>query len=336
MTTAPTTGGARPRIAVIGAGAFGEQHLRVIDDRWELVAVADVDAERARLVAERHRVPAYFTDVDELLREARPDAVIIATTPTAHPDLAQAAIAANCTVLLEKPVAVSAHDADRLVRHDVAGRVLPGHVLRFDPAYIWLREQVRAGAIGAVLGVSARRDRERGHLERYAHTHLAFLTAIHDIDLALWITDDAPRSVTAHTASDHGAHPALFALTGAADNGAVWSVRTAWVLPPGAPPSDRFEVYGTDGVAAVEVAGDRVHLHLAAATTTTTTRLVDETAALRAENAHLHARTIDPATEPVVTLAEALMAVAVAEAAVESAERGGTSVTPAWTEEARH
>lgn len=328
MTRSPAIGARPPRAAVIGAGTFGEQHIRAFGgDEWELVAVADIDADRAQLRAERYLIPAYFSDAETLLRETRPDAVTIATTPANQVDLAISALDVGCAVLLEKPIALSTKEADRLIKHDVDHKILPGHVLRFDPALGWLREQVGAGTVGTVLGISASRDRERGHVERYGHTHPAFLTAIHDIDLALWITGSTAASVSAHAASSgRGTYPDLVTMTITTVAGEVWSLRTSWLLPPGAPPADRFEVYGTDGVASVEVTGARVTRHVAAASTTSATEEVDELAALGAEIAHLRERTIDPSVEPVTTLAEARTAVSVAAAAVESAERGGAPI----------
>ena len=132
------------RVAVIGAGHLGQYHARKY---WEapgskLVAVADVSAERAALIAQRHDVPSY-TDYRQVLDQV--DAVSIAVPAAAHHAIATDCLNAGKHVLLEKPITVTLEDADALVAlARQKQRVLQiGHIERFNPVGAELLRQVK-------------------------------------------------------------------------------------------------------------------------------------------------------------------------------------------------
>jgi predicted dehydrogenase len=142
----------RPRIAVLGAGAWGVNHIRVLasERACELVAVADPDpavAERVRAIAPD---VAIAPDPDRILADRTIDAVVIATPAPTHAHLAAAAMRAGKHALIEKPLALSVRDARALValadERDVVGMV--GHLMVFHPAVVRLRELMTSGALG--------------------------------------------------------------------------------------------------------------------------------------------------------------------------------------------
>ena len=94
------------KVAVIGAGSMGRNHLRVLRDLpdAQLVGVADVDADAARAAARHHAVPVYESHI-RLLKEQAPDAVTIAVPTGLHHRVGLDAIAAGCHVMIEKPLA---------------------------------------------------------------------------------------------------------------------------------------------------------------------------------------------------------------------------------------
>ncbi|HKL77464.1 MAG TPA: Gfo/Idh/MocA family oxidoreductase [Gammaproteobacteria bacterium] len=130
------------RTGVLGVGALGRYHAQKYagHEGATLVGVFDPDRERAESVAAEVGCPA-FTEVDALLREV--DAVTIAAPTEAHRELGEAAFAAGVHVLMEKPIAGTREDADRLLAAaDQAGRVLQvGHLKRFHPGVRWLAEK---------------------------------------------------------------------------------------------------------------------------------------------------------------------------------------------------
>jgi predicted dehydrogenase len=122
-------------VAVVGAGAFGSNHLRVVRESagGELAGVYDANPERAAAAAAQSGCKAYAS-LDELCGEVR--AAIVAVPTTAHAEVACRLLAAGLDVLVEKPIATTPAEAHDMIqtatRH---GRVLQvGHLERFNPA----------------------------------------------------------------------------------------------------------------------------------------------------------------------------------------------------------
>lgn len=127
------------RIAVIGAGAFGRNHVRVASEspRAELTHVVDLNLRRASEQAEPYQAVA-VSSVDEIIGHV--DAAIIAAPTSAHAEIGCRLLEAGIDILVEKPIAATLADADRLIeaaaRHN---RILQvGHLERFNPAIVEL------------------------------------------------------------------------------------------------------------------------------------------------------------------------------------------------------
>jgi predicted dehydrogenase len=125
------------RIAVIGAGSFGKNHVRVVREnaRAELSYVVDADTIRAAEHAGGTPITADYRDII-----GKVDAAIVAVPTLKHAEIGCALMEAGIDVLVEKPIAPTVEQADRLVetaeRH---GRILQvGHLERFNPAVIAL------------------------------------------------------------------------------------------------------------------------------------------------------------------------------------------------------
>lgn len=123
------------RIAVIGAGQFGQNHARVYSELEgvELIGVCDSDAATARRVAESYGVP-FVTDFRELVGKV--DAVSLAVPTVAHKDIACELLNAGVAVLVEKPIATTLEEADEMIEAARRNKVVlqVGHLERFNPA----------------------------------------------------------------------------------------------------------------------------------------------------------------------------------------------------------
>ena len=147
------------RVALVGCGQIARAHIGALAslDGLTLVGVCDRDEQRARQAAAWAPGSRPYTDHESMLRTERPDAVHILTPPATHATLAIAAIEAGCHVLVEKPMALSLGDADRMIAAASARGVMLGtnHNYRHKPSISKAERLVAAGAIGRVVHVNA-------------------------------------------------------------------------------------------------------------------------------------------------------------------------------------
>lgn len=182
-----------PRIAVIGCGQWGQNHVRTLSEIGALAAVADRDEARTRSLAERFGVAAMTPD--EAIASADLDALVLALPASLHGPFARRAFAAGKDVLIEKPIALDAEDAQASADAAAAnGRLLMvGHVLCFHPVFQRLCEVVAEGRIGSIRHVVS----NRLGLGRFPAMDAVWDLAPHDLSLVLRISGAAPRSVEA-------------------------------------------------------------------------------------------------------------------------------------------
>ncbi len=325
------TVGATLRVGVIGVGDFGERHLRAYARQpgVTIVAVADKNAEHARAVAAHWGVQRWFADGAALIESCRPDGVSVVTPGFDHLEPTLAALDSGCAVLLEKPVAMSSGEV-AIIEAAVEGSaafVMPAHILRFTAPYIALHARVRAGAVGRLLGISSSRDRGRGHARLYADVHLALMTSIHDIDLAIWLSGSRALRVSAHERGREGDGPArlVWGQVEAVD-GSVWSLRGSWLLPDSPPLADRLEIYGTEGAAVLALAPTVTILGSPIESVDHEVTPEAHSGAIDAEISHFLACIRKRAGSDIVTLAEAAHGINIAEALIASARAGGDPV----------
>ena len=168
-----------PRIAVLGCGYWGSNHIRTLKSLGALHAVSDVNPARAEGFAVEQEVMAIAPD--DLFSRSDIDAIVMALPPQFHAEMAIRAVEAGKDVLVEKPIALTVADAERSVAAARAnGRVfMVGHVLRFHPGFEALKELIDRGDLGEI---------------KYIHSHPLGLGKIHTENDALW--DLAPHDLS--------------------------------------------------------------------------------------------------------------------------------------------
>ena len=182
------------KVGVVGVGNMGKHHARVYKElekeikSLKLVGVVDKNPDRAKAVGESLGVP-YFTDYRELLR-AGVDAVSVAVPTTLHKDIAVPFLKAGVDVLVEKPIASTAEEAEEMVRAaEESGRILMvGHIERFNPAVSKLKQLLGRGIIGRPLVFSAKRVGP--YPPQIMDTDVVRDLAIHDIDVIYYLLDE--------------------------------------------------------------------------------------------------------------------------------------------------
>ncbi len=221
----------RVRVGVIGAGAWGKNHVRTLASLpdTELAGVCDVDpAVRERVT--RHHPAAFVTDSPaELL--ARVEAVVIASTARTHAELGCAAVAAGVPALIEKPFALTVRDAEALAEASAARGVplLAGHLLEYHPVVERLRQLVSDGALGTLYYLYSQRV-NLGQIRPDENALWSF--GPHDVSVALFLLGDRPRTVSALGRSylQPGIEDVVF-LTMAFDSGVVAHAQMSWLDP---------------------------------------------------------------------------------------------------------
>ena len=191
-----------PRIAVMGCGYWGSNHIRTLKGLGALHAVSDANAARAEGFASENECLAIAPD-DVFARDDI-DAVVMALPPQFHAETAIRAVEAGKDVLVEKPIALSVADAERAVAAARAnGRVfMVGHVLRFHPAFEHLKSLIDEGELGEVKYIHSHRlGLGKFHTENDALWDLA----PHDLSMILAITGSAPLEIKGEGAAvlDH-------------------------------------------------------------------------------------------------------------------------------------
>lgn len=217
------------RAGLIGVGAMGANHLRVLDslDGVELVAVVDPDP----AAGVRLREGQAADSLEQALGRGL-DYAVLAVPTKLHAQLAFQLADAGVHALIEKPVAPDARTAramaDRFRAAGLVGAV--GHVERYNPALQAMRERLEAGALGDVYQVATRR--QGPFPPRIADVGVVLDLATHDFDLTTWVTDSQYLSVEALTAHKAGReHEDLLAAIGLLDGGVIASHLVNWLSP---------------------------------------------------------------------------------------------------------
>ncbi len=183
--------------AVLGAGHWGPNHIRVFNSlpSARVVGVADVD--RARLQAIQTQYPNVEVTVDwrELLARPDIDAVVVATPVSTHLELVREALLAGKDVLAEKPLASTSPECESLTALAAKlGRILMvGHVFLFNAGILKLREIIRDGRLGDLYYIHATRT----NLGPIRHdTNAVGDLASHDIAILNYLLDASPTHVS--------------------------------------------------------------------------------------------------------------------------------------------
>jgi UDP-N-acetylglucosamine 3-dehydrogenase len=189
------------RVAVIGAGAMGRNHLRVLNDLddVQLVATADADEATAGRAARRFGIKPYG-DYRAMLESERPDAVVVAVPTNMHRDTSLAAIEHGAHVLVEKPIAFKVEDGQEMIRaaRDAGLLLSVGHIERYNPAVVDLYRRLKAGDLGRVFQIHARR---LGPFPpRVRDVGVVIDLATHDVDIMRYLTGSEVTRVFAETA----------------------------------------------------------------------------------------------------------------------------------------
>ncbi|MEK7863352.1 MAG: Gfo/Idh/MocA family oxidoreductase [Chloroflexota bacterium] len=221
------------RVAVIGAGYWGPNLIRNLNEApgADPVAVADLSQERLDAVHKRFPAVRLTTDHATLFADKSIDAVCIATPVNTHRPLVEQALAAGKHVFVEKPLAATSADAEAMVRAaEKAGRTLMvGHTFVYNPAVVTVRNLIEKGELGRVNYV----DSQRVNLGLHQFDiNVLWDLGPHDVSITLYWLGEEPEWVQAIGACyvQPGIEDVVF-LTMGFPSGAIAHAHLSWLAP---------------------------------------------------------------------------------------------------------
>ncbi|MBN2250819.1 MAG: Gfo/Idh/MocA family oxidoreductase [Candidatus Altiarchaeota archaeon] len=219
------------KVGVIGAGAMGGHHARVYAGMKdvELVGIADLQKERAEALAKRYSTSAY-TDYGQLLSE-KPDAVTIAVPTVMHKDVALSAIQKGINILLEKPIADTVANADEIIlkADDAQIKLMVGHIERFNPVVLKLKEEIDSGSLGKVVAMST--VRVGPYNPRIRDVGIIIDLGVHDIDIMSFLYSEKVRSVHSYAGCVIHKFEDYASILLGFKNGNSGIIETNWLTP---------------------------------------------------------------------------------------------------------
>lgn len=240
------------KTAVIGVGSMGVNHARV---NWELpgvdlVGVSDTNEALVTAVARKYNTRGY-TDYCTLLDELQPDAVTLAVPTLYHRDVALEVIERGIHLLIEKPIAFDVDEGREIIaaaqRKGV--KLMIGHIERFNPAIVALKQQIADGKLGRIFQMDA--HRQGPFPRRIADVGVVIDLAVHDLDIMRYVSQQDVVRIYAETEKHiHSKHEDLLTGLVRMSGGAIGTLTINWLTPT---KIREFLVTGAEGMFRVDL-----------------------------------------------------------------------------------
>jgi predicted dehydrogenase len=223
------------KVAVVGAGSMGSNHLRVLhdfdDESVKLVGVAETQESSLARAVRRFHV-AGFADYRRMIFETYPDLVVVVAPTHLHYTIASYALERGIHVLIEKPIATTEQEALSLIElgRSQGATIAVGHVERFNPAVIALKQLIASGDLGQIFSLHARRIGP--YPPRIRDVGVTLDLATHDLDAMRSLIGVEVERVYAETQRriEREHEDLLFGIVRFA-NGTVGMLDVNWITP---------------------------------------------------------------------------------------------------------
>jgi UDP-2-acetamido-3-amino-2,3-dideoxy-glucuronate N-acetyltransferase len=184
------------RIAVVGAGYWGANLIRVFHQLGVLYRICDFSTARLEQLARTYPDVRMESSFDAILDDCAVDAVVIATPAEMHYTMARKALLAGKDTFVEKPITLKCEDAEKLTELAESQRciLMVGHLLEYHPAIVCLNELIEQGELGRVEYIYSNRL-NMGKVRREENALWSF--APHDISVILLLLKQMPIQVAA-------------------------------------------------------------------------------------------------------------------------------------------
>ncbi len=240
----------RVKLAVIGVGALGQHHARILStmDGVELIGVVDAREQQGRDIAAKHKTQ-WFATADQV----RPlvDGVVVAVPTVLHLEVAKPFLESGIAVMMEKPLADGV-DAARSLQRLAAFRratLQVGHVERFNPAFEILQQKVQQP-------LYIRCQRVSPYTFRSTDIGVVHDLMIHDIDLVLALTGDSVESVDSFGAVTFGPHEDMAVARLRTSSGVIADLTASRMNPTA---ERTIQVWGRNGFVSADLQTRKVN-----------------------------------------------------------------------------
>jgi predicted dehydrogenase len=255
-------------VGVIGVGTFGRQHARIYSEhpQVELLAVADINEDSARQVADIYGVKAY-SDYEQMLADPGIHAISVVVPDTRHREPCISAASRGKHILVEKPLATSVDDGKAIIEAAEKNNVIlmVDFMNHWNPPFAAARKSILQGEIGELLYINMKLNDSlfvpTKMLSWAAESSVLWFLGSHTIDLTCWMVGDAVYSVSCFSQSRFlnqlGIATAdFYRSTLEFKNGVVANIENSWVLPEAGPTIFEFtaEIVGTQGKIDIDTA----------------------------------------------------------------------------------
>jgi len=185
------------KIAVIGAGNWGKNHIRSFYEMGNLYAVCDKDPETLQKMKQKYPIEKFTSNSEEIFSDGNIDGVVIAVPAERHYELARKAISAGKHVLIEKPMTTTVKEAEYLVelsKKNPEITVMVGHLMNYHPVIKKVKDLIKKGELGNIEYLYSSRV-NLGKIRMVEN--VIWSLAVHDISVFVDIVDSEVEYVDA-------------------------------------------------------------------------------------------------------------------------------------------
>jgi predicted dehydrogenase len=228
-----TAGGSMISIAVVGAGAWGKNHIRVFSEipNVRLRYVCDQDPLKLRALQKTYPQTEMVEDLRPILEDPEVRGVVVASSALSHYSLSKELLKADKDVLVEKPMALSVRDAEEMIETSVRRKriLMVGHLLIYHPVVDRLKEMILSDELGKIYYIYTQRV-NLGVIRQDENALLSF--APHDISVILHLLEEDPVMVSGYGESyiQKGVEDVAFLGLQFSD-GKMASIHLSWLDP---------------------------------------------------------------------------------------------------------
>lgn len=302
------------KVAVVGVGGWGKNHARVLKDFGCLAAICDMDAARAKEIADKHDVQ-YYSSIDDMLGKEKLDGCLVCTPTKTHSIVAKKMMEHGVNTFVEKPMSFSSKECEEMMSVAEKKKVVltSGYVERFNPAVSDARKLIEGGVYGDPMMIEFHRENRMPlHIKDVG---VIYDTSVHDIDAAMFLFGSRPNVVFARAGKHFHTFEDFATIMLGFEGQKVAIIASNWVTPKKV---RTFSAVCTNGIITGDFLTQEIKIDNADATVTPR-RQFQEPLPLELKN---FIEAIEGKAKIIVTAADATNVTRVAEAAILSSNTG--------------